>query len=216
MSGGNQKTRIDFPTDLVRGPIPGEHLFEVFKSEMVKENVFRLMFGSLGERIFTTEQPNLNETILPALILQWRSETFQSNNCYLTGSVSAWIILPTRLKGDYNSLRKVGSIFQRWTAGAMSLFDKVPGLTMFGFGAEYNYDGLVSTSALSAPAIQITLPVKFDLQLMRLQAPYDPTAPLDDSDVGFVEQYLLEVKDGKDQEVIFQQGVLITTGETNI
>jgi hypothetical protein len=216
MTGGNQKDRVEYPLSQVTGPTPGENLFEAFKAEMIKENVFQLMFGTCGERIYTSSHPNLNESILPALLMSWRSETFKSNNVYLDGVVDAWIILPVQLKGNYNALRRVGSIFQRWMSGGMMLFDKIPGLTMFGFGSDYNYAGLATFSGTSAPAIQISLPFRFDLQLMRLQSVFDPAQPLDDSDVGFIESILLEVINGETNEVIVQEGPILGNGSASI
>ena len=213
MIPGNQSSRVEFPLSLVKGPLPGERLLHVFKEEIAKERVFQLMFGDHGERIFVSEEPNLNETILPAIILNWGSETFMSNDTTIEGTVSGYIVMPVRLKGDTNSLRRVGSIVQRWMSGSMSLFDKVPGLTKFGFNAQFNFQNLAALDGFKAPVIEITLPYRFDLQLMRLESIFDPNAPLDDADVGFVEQYILEVIDGETKESL--EGVVIETGQVN-
>ena len=213
MIAGNQGSKIEFPLSLIRGPLPGSDLFAAFKSEMIKERIFQLMFGEKGERIFVNEKPNLNESILPCVISSWQSETFMSNNTTIEGTVQALICLPTRLRGDENALRRVGSIIQRWMSGGMSLFDKVPGLTKFGFNSEYNYGNLPVADGFSVPVIEITIPYRFDLQLMRLESIFDPNAPLDDADVGFIEKFILEVIDGETQAQL--EGVVVETGQAN-
>ena len=107
-------------------------------------------------------------------------------------------------------------MLQRWMSGAMSLFDdRNPGLTAFGHGMEFNYDGLAKFDGFSAPAIQVSIPFRFDLQLMRLQSPYDPNAPLDQSDIGWIESMSLGIKDSETENFLIQQEVLSVTGQTN-
>jgi hypothetical protein len=212
---GNQDKRVETPIELTTGPLPGEKLLESFKFAIAKENVFQIMFGLAGERIFVSERPDLNETILPAMILSWKNDNFKTNNNYLDGAVDCLLCLPTRLSGNYNALRRVASMIQRWMGGSMNLWAQNPGLTKFGYDAEYDYSGdLTSLSGFQCPVIQITFPFRFDLQLMRLQVPgFDPNRPLDSSDVGFLESIQLNVIKTDDNSIL--QEVLVETGETN-
>lgn len=213
MIASNQDARVEFPLTLVKGPLPGEALFESFKKEMLRERIFQLMFGDCGERIFTGEKPNLNQTILPCLMMSWKQETFMSNNTTIEGEVGAMIMLPVRLRGDENALRRIASIVQRWMSGSMRLWEMVPGLTAFGFNSQYNYGNLQVSDGFSVPVIDITLPYRFDLQLMRLESIFDPNAPLDDADVGFIEKFILEVIDGETKTQL--EGVVVETGQIN-
>jgi hypothetical protein len=214
MSMGNQDARVDKPISLVTGPLVGSELLESFKQELITENVFQIMFGIKGERIFHEEIPNLNETILPAMLLSWKSETFNSNNTYFQGFINGWIVLPVKLEGNYNSLRRVASMVQRFMGGAMKIFARVPGLTEFGYGTEFNYDGLARFDGLAAPVIQMNIPFKFDLQLLRLDvAGFDPSAPLDASDEGFVTANIIDFINAENSTLLDE--VISETGQTN-
>lgn len=213
----NQKSRVDQPGAMVTGPLAGEGLLENFKAEIIKESVFAIMFGENGERIFTQTPPSLNETILPCMVLSWKSEIFNSNDTYQDGFVTANLMMPVKLIGDYNALRRTALMIQRWMGGTMSLFgDSNPGLIKFGYGTDFNYEGLAKADGLSCPVIQMNIPYRFDLMLMSVQVDgFDPNLPLDDSDVGFVEQILLKVFDQETDNILLQQGVLVETGQTN-
>ena len=191
--GGNQKTRVDFPIDLVQGTVVGANLLQSLKDDLILENVFRLMFGSNGERIFINDLPSLNETILPCLMVRWKQETFRSNNTYLDGSIGFELVLPVKLKGDFNALRRAATIFQRWLSGAANLYPQNKGLIMFGFESNWNYEGLAKFDGITAPAIVANIPFRFDLALLREE--FDPTQPLDESDIGFIESITLTVFD---------------------
>lgn len=210
---GNLESKVNYPAGLVQGPLVGENLLDAFKHELITESVLQLMFGSDGCRIFTKDRPSLNESILPALMLTWKQETFNSGDSYFEGMIDGLIVLPTKIGGNFNHLRRVGSIFQRFMGGRMNLFSKVPGLVKFGYGTTFNYDGLIRMDGLTAPVIQITIPFKFDLQLVRLQSPFDPQAPLDQSDIGFVERYILDIKNSDTGDLL--EEVTVVTGQTN-
>lgn len=219
---GNKQDRVDLPIKQISGPLVGEDLLNNFKKELIKERVLQAMFGISGERVFITDHPNLNESIVPAFMLDWKQEVFNSNDTYFEGSVSAMVILPTQLSGDTNGLRRVGSIIQRWMGGPMDLFKPtsdsfVPGLVKFGYGSTYDYSGLADYSGVKFPVIQITIPFKFDLQLLRLQIDgFDPSQSLDDSDMGFLESIGLIVYETENNTVIFNEGIISATGQTNI
>jgi hypothetical protein len=220
MSGSNFQTRVQSAIDQVGGRLIGDNLLAAFKAEMLRENVFQTMFGTNGDRIFIDKIPNWNETILPGLILGWKTETYHNRDTYFTGTVTALVALPVQFSGDYNNLRRVGNMIQRWMGAQMQLFDgenKVPGLTQFGYGAEFNYEGMAVMNGFSAPAIQISLPFKFDLQLLAQdQDGVDFAGPLDAADLGFIEQVILEVHEAEHDKVLFQEGVLVETGQVNI
>ena len=217
MSGGNLNTRVNRPLEDVTGPIIGQNLLQAFKDAIIKEKIFQAMFGVNGERIFITERPNINETILPALLLGWKSETYNSYDSYFQGLIDCWVVLPVRLEGDYNSLRRVGAILQRWMGGKQfNIFEEVPGLIEFGYGSEFNYEGLARFDGFSAPFIQISIPFKFDLQLLSIMLPgFDPLAPLDDSDLGWIEANFTKYVDSETGDVLIQEGILDETGQTN-
>lgn len=206
---GNRAGRVDLPIDKVTGPIFGKGLLETFKLEVAKEAVFQAMFGPLGERVFVAEMPNVNETILPAIELAWKRETFKSVNTYLDGQVVGRIYLPTQLKGDYNSMRRVASIFQRWLSTRFKPFTypENKGLTMFGFGTEFDYTGLATFNGLSCPVIQMTLPFRYDLALLR--GDYDPNLPLDNSDLGFIKEVLFNIFNEENKQALTSQRATI-------
>lgn len=218
---GNKSERIDRPLQYVQGHLVGEDLLANIKKELIKERVLQAMFGLSGERVFITDHPNLNETIVPAFMMDWRQETYNSNRTYFEGTISAMIILPTQLSGDTNGLRKVGSIIQRWMGGGMQLFDKksdswVPGLTAIGYGSTFDYSGLAEFSGLKFPTIQITIPFTFDLEQLRIQNQgFDPNQPLDESDLGFLESVGLAIFDSEANTEIIKQGVVVVTGQSN-
>lgn len=209
---GNQTSRVDNAVSQVQAPLPGADLFLKFKSEMIRQVVFTTMFGGSGERIYIDKMPNLNDTILPCMLLAWKSETFSNVDTYFEGFVSMAIVLPVRLSGDYNALRRVGNMIQRFMGGTMNLFsgtNQVLGLTQFGFGADYNYEGLAEFDGLTCPVININLPFKFDLQLMQIQLPgFDLTGPLDQGDLGFVQEYHLTVIKDDNTSVLIPDGIL--------
>jgi hypothetical protein len=217
---GNLENRVNAPLSLAQGPLVGDQLMSSFKDEMIKERVFRQMFGEEGQHIFTDRDrtPNMNETILPALLLSWRQETFRSNNVYLDGTIDATLCLPTMLDGQVNNLRRVASMIQRWMSGSMNLWDKNPGLIRFGYESEFDYGGMAAFGdGFKCPAIQIKIPFRYDLALMRITADsFDPTAPLDAADLLWVEKYLIKVIDGNSNTELIPQGVLSVTGETNV
>ena len=209
----NQRTRVDEPLSVVTGPLVGESLLDNFKNEIIKERLFQVMFGTLGERVFVKTHPNLNEEILPALLLDWKQETYNSSRTMFEGTISAMLAMPVRLEGDTNALRRVGSLIQRWMSGGMTLMDSagenfVPGLVKFGYGALYDYSGLAQFSGLSVPVIQINIPFSFDLELLRLLTPdTDFEAPLDDSDVSWLTDTLVQFVDTDTTTIITKEEI---------
>lgn len=204
----NQNDRVDFPIDLVQGPIPGSTLLETFKTAIIQERVFKLMFGDQGERIFIKDLPSLNETILPCIMAYWRQDQYKSNTTYLEGSIKLEIILPVRLRGDFNSLRRVATIFQRWLgSGNHDLYSSNKGLIGFGFDSSWNYESLAKLDAVAAPAIVANLPFRFDLALLRND--YDPTMPLDESDLEFIEGVTATIFDEETERTLTVQEATI-------
>jgi hypothetical protein len=216
MSAGNFEARVSRAFNHATGPLIGEKLLAEFKNEIIKEKIFQIMFDEDGSRIFIDKMPNWNETILPAIAMSWKSETFNSFDTYFEGSIDAMIALPVKLEGDYNSIRRVGSLFQRFMGGSMNLFDKIPGLTMFGYGSDYNYEGLAKFDGFQVPCIQIRIPFKFDLQRLQLDVPeFDPFAPIDESDVGWIEEHVVAIINEQGNEFNSTE-TKITTGEVNV
>lgn len=202
---GNRDTRVNPAVTAVQGPLIGSNLLEAFKNQIKAQAVFKTMFGPNGERVYVNGMPSINESVLPALILGWASETFRSLNVYFDGQISALLVLPTQLTGDYNAQRRVASVFQRFIAGPLDLLEEVPGLIRFGVESTFEYQGLARFGGFDAPTIIMTLPFRFDLQLMRLGSDYDPAADLDKADLDFIEGLLLEVKNDDGTELTSQE-----------
>lgn len=198
----NLQNRIKSPKSDVVGVLVGENLLDVFKSEMIKERVFQRMFGTGGERIYINEMPNVNETITPFVLASWSKERFNSIDTYFEGNIDVSIVLPTQIKGDYNALRHVGAMFQRWIGTTMNCFDKVLGLIEFGANSDYDYNGLAVFSGANCPVIKINMPFKFDLQKishgMSDEYGFDPLSSLDDAQNDVIlERYGLIVVDAE-------------------
>jgi hypothetical protein len=212
-SAGNLSSRVKRAILTTTGIIPGADLFAIFKSEIQNEPVMRTLFGESCERVFHDKKPNLNETILPCLLLAWKNETFTSNDTYLEGSIEAAICLPVMLTGNFNELRQVGQIFQRFMGGRVSMFDKVPGLVRFGVGMAFDYTNLAEFDGLTCPVITIQIPFRFDLQLLRIQRPeFDPSAPLDAEDLGWAESFRARFFNAENNDTLIDEGVLLETG----
>lgn len=204
----NRTNRVDVPLETVTGPIFGSALLSTLKSEIIKEPVLQTMFGTDGNRVFIEDLPSLNESIVPCIMARWRQDQYRSNNTYLDGSILAEIVLPTRLIGDFNSLRRVGSIFQRWLGSRCNLFayPENKGLVLFGFESTFNYEGLAVANGVKCPAIQVNIPFRFDLALLR--GDYDPELPLDKSDIGFIKSLGLKVFNEENNQTLIAEGDL--------
>jgi len=213
---GNNENRVENSYANVSGILVGENLIKELKNEMMKEKVFQIMFGGeKGSRIYDNYYPNINETILPFALVEWKKENFKSFNVYFEGTISMTIALPVNLDKKIGHKRKVGLIFQRFLGGPLNLFDKVPGLISFGYGTDFNYEGVAKMDGFSAPAIQLTIPFKFDLQKLRADNEgFDPFASLDEADVGELEGMVLDIFKSEDNESL-NVGVQIETGQTN-
>lgn len=216
MSGGNFETRVKQAVDITTGPLPGSGLLQAFKQELVLDPVMKVLFGNNGERIFIDKMPNLNESIVPCLFLSWKSEIFMSGDTYLEGTVDAALILPTKLMGNFNELRNVAQIFQRFIGGTMNIFPLVPGLVRFGFNSNFDYGGLAAFDGFTCPLIQVSIPYRFDLQLLRIQMPdFDPTAALNEADLGWIEEFRGRYFNSENNETLIAEGVILETGQEN-
>lgn len=189
MINGNLENKVKQPLSEVTGILVGQNLLEVIKSEMLTESVFQKMFGVDGEHIFINSYPNINETITPSILLSWKNDRPESLNAYLMGDIEMSIILPTQLKGDYNALRSVGALFQRWMMSNRTVLNKVLGLLELGVESTFDYTGLAVFSGNYCPVIKATLPFKFDMQKLIQAGAYDPDEPLDSQ---FTDDILLE------------------------
>ena len=217
----NQIERVENAISEVQGPLIGSNLLQSFKDQMLKQEVFRIMFGGSAEcadRIYVRKMPNVNESIVPFLILSWQSDTFRSFNQYFDGTIKGLLALPAHIQGDYNAQRRVGNMIQRFMGGPMKMFDPAvnPGLIEFGIGTQFVYDGLANFSGIQLPVIQMTIPFKFDLQQLRIQSPgFDPFSDLDEADLLWVEKYSASYIDGNDKKVLIEEGAILDTGQNN-
>jgi len=215
---GNLNDRVVVPVGQIVGGLVGSNLLAQLKSDMVLQNVFKTMFGTSGERIFIAETPSYNETIFPMIEFYMSRETFQSFDTLITGSIMGRIILPVQMltKTDTNFQRALAAAFMRFlNSKKHSLFANVAGLIEFGANAEWVYDRMFVYTGVTAPAIDFTLPFKFDMQRYRLAKPeIDLDGDLDAALFGWVESYSLGVS-SDDGEVLIPEGVISVTGQTN-
>lgn len=175
----NLGSRVESPIDAVTGILVGDNLLSEIKKSMIQEDVFIKMYGSSGERIFINEIPNMNETITPCVLLAWKTESYSTFDAYFEGQLDCKLILPTQMRGDYNALRRVGALFQRFIGTRMNLFSSVLGLIELGVDSTFDYTNLAVFSGMSCPVIQVSIPYKFDMQKIIMAGGYDPSAALD-------------------------------------
>jgi len=218
----NQETRVDAPINLVEGPLIGRNLMKAFKDQLILQKVFREMFGDSGERIFFHQMPNINETIVPVLVMRWGSDKFKSIDTYFEGTIDCAIGLPARVDGDVNALRQVGNMFERFMGGPMKMFDPTinPGLIKFGVDTEFKYGGIFNLSGIQLPAIEFTIPFVFDMVRVGIDDPnFDFFADLDAANLPNTEEYDVTIQPTDPSLVVvspsIDQGVAIVTGQTN-
>lgn len=216
---GNEDTRVKVPIALVTGGLVGSNLLSQLKADMINQNVFKAMFGNTGERIFVAEVPSYNETIFPLIEFYWGNEIYQDGDCYLTGNIKGRIILPSKLgtKTDINFQRAVANCIQRFLGSKKhNLFAQVKGLTEFGWNSEWLFDRLLPISAgLVVPAIDFTLPFKFDMTwLRRNQEDVDFDGDLDAALVGWLESIFIQVSD-ENGDVLIVEGLISETDQEN-
>jgi len=214
----NFSDRVLAPLALITGGLVGADMLSRLKADMIGQRVFQAMFGSQGERIFVDEVPSYNETIFPLIEFYWNNESVQSQDTFLTGTIKGRIILPSKLesKSDINIQRGIAAAFARFIGSAKcNVIPNVAGLIEFGVNIEFRYDRLFLMQGLTAPAIDFTIPFKFDLHWLAQTHPeVDLSDDLDAALVGWVESYSIKVLDDN-QDVIIPEGVLYVTGQTN-
>lgn len=215
----NQEARVEAPIAITEGRLIGSNLMDSFKDQLLKQKVFREMFGDGGERIFYKKMPNVNESIVPMLVMRWATDKFKSVDTYFEGTIDCAIGLPTRVDGDVNALRQVANLFQRFIGGPMQMFDpKInPGLIKFGYDTEFKYGGMFKLDGVSLPAIEFTLNFVIDLQKLNIDDPsFDYFADLDTANLPWIESYSLSiVANNADKTILIPQGVFSETGKTN-
>jgi hypothetical protein len=212
----NYKDGVDKPLDRITGPLVGENLLSALKDAMLTQAVFKLMFGKTGEKIYTDKVPSYNDTNLPLIEFMWNGDHYENYDVYQTGTISGRIVLPVKLKGDYNALRRIALAFQRFLGSrACYLFDVVPGLIEFAAGIDFQYDKLLQCDGLTAPVIPFTFPVKFDLHLFAQKNPdIDLLGDLDADPIGWVTAYGFQVV-SDEGTVLTAAPPLLSTGQTN-
>lgn len=164
----NTEQRVVAALNIVQGPLIADNLLTELKVGLLKEQVFKTLYGNLGERIFVAQVPNYNQTITPFLEFYWGRDTYTNFDIYFGGTINGRIGLPAKLRGDTNQQRRVATALQRFF-GAKSCSDmlhpQVPGLIEFGIGTNFEYDRLLDIDGLKIPVISFIIPYKIDLHL---------------------------------------------------
>jgi hypothetical protein len=206
---GNLADRIQTPISTITGGLVGDNLLCQLVEDMTAQPVFQAMFGANGERIFVTQRASQNETITPFLEMTFQTESVQSANTYLSGSIGGLLALPTKFNGDVNFQRSVAAAIVRFlNSDQHHLFQKVYGLIEFGVNATFSYDRMVDYGGTVLPSIEIKFPFKFDLYLLKQQRPsIDFTANLDAAIIGMLESVSVGVVDDNNN-VLIATGVL--------
>lgn len=155
------------------GGTPGDNLLVEFKKCMMKEVVFRTLFGQNGERIFIDKTFSLNTQIIPLIELRWKRDSQQSQETYLNGTIEGRMIFPGSLiGGDFNKKRMIALMFLRLlNSDYFDLWDRVDGLIMFGENASVDYSVAFTVGTKSLPGILINIPYQIDVHLWRLAHP---------------------------------------------
>ena len=167
----NTEQRVEAALDLIQGPLIADNLLEELKKALLNEQVFKVMFGNLGERIFIEKMPNYNQTITPFIEFYWGRDTYTNHDVHFNGTLVGRIGLPAKLHGDSNKQRRLATALQIFF-GTKSCSDMatptVPGLIEFGVGSTFDYDRLLDIDGLKIPVIAFTIPYKIDLRLYEL------------------------------------------------
>jgi hypothetical protein len=213
----NFEDRVEQPLALIQSPLVGANLLAAFKEKLTAQKVWQSMFGKDGERIFFDEIPNYNDTIFPLLELWWEAETYQSKNTRQSGSLVGRIALPVKLRGDkavdHNDMRRVALAIQRFIGSdKCNLFSAVPGLIEFGLNTTFQYMRLFQQGAIQVPAIEMRVPVLFDLRLyQRLVPEAEVEGDLDAELLPIVSSYTIQPVD-EEQADIDGSATVVTTG----
>lgn len=200
--------------DEIKTESPGQFLLERFKEELLKSAFFRKLFGEKGEQIWVNEEKALNDSTMPVLRLRYQNDTYTNSDTVTSGAIDGVVIFPAILKGKTDIFRRLGITIQRWLGTNHKMFDAVPGLTMFGRGSTYRYDGLAVYSGTQYPAMPFTLPFEIDNHLFSEMCPeVDLDAPIDSDPLGFIRSYMLEIKSEETGKILTQSQVITGTGK---
>lgn len=203
--GTEQQRLVDSLSGLV-GALPGDQLLEAFRASLLTENVFKTLFGNTGERIFTNTQSNVNTKIVPMLEMRWKQDSMKSHDTYLNGKIEGRMLFPISFKDDFNLKRKIALLMMRFIGSdRFDLWERVPGLIMFGEDMSANYSVAFNVSGSSLPGILLDFPYRLDLVRWRNAYPEIDSEELLDGEEFSVETYDLEMtveKDGTFETVI--------------
>jgi hypothetical protein len=217
---GNHDTRTVQALNLNNGHLIAGNIMEAIKECMLLDEVMKTLFAQDGSRIFISDVPSYNETIVPLFEMYYQKETFRSNTAYFDGTLLARIVLPTSVQGKLQEMRRVGAIFQRFLGSSYfnaNIFPKVPGLISLGYESEFSYDKVLQMTGFALPFIEIILPFRIDmLKLQNDDTSYDIDGPLDSDEIGWIESHLIKLAAEDDnQQVVTEIEVLSETGQTN-
>ena len=206
---GNTQERVVNSVDLIMGVLAGVDMLEALREGMLKQRVFRSMFGrgdtdeargiAENSHIFVNEVASKDESKLPLMEIQFDNEVVEGADLRQRGFLTARVLFPNNLTAKYKVYRTVAMAISRWFASQKAVDDflrKVPGLTECGENLEFTYDAVFKHGGLTCPALLIRIPFVIDLQRMRVEdGCTDLNADLDAKLLKEIESYFIEITD---------------------
>lgn len=167
MDSSAYKKRVTDSVKKIKFPLPAENLLFCIKDEMSKDSVMTALFGKKGNRIHVDKLPVYVANNLPLIEFYWNSETFPGSLDVLhSGTIEGRIVLPAKLVGDFNTMRKIALLFELWIQNqCSSIFRKIPELTEIGVPTTFQYNRILQAKdGFKVPFIPFTMGFLVDLQ----------------------------------------------------
>jgi|GEM_PF-5009168 len=207
--------RIDDALISLTGSLPTDQLLESIKILMLEEPLFKLLFGEDGDRINVSkvEPKSLNAT--PYIQMRTTTETYESCNTFLRGTIDTRIMLPVSFGADFLKKKRLAHVFYRFFTGDRfrEIYSMVAGFEGFK-NVRFNYNAMFMVGRDRFPAITMSLP--FDLNLYRWKLAnrdIDFSEPLD-GELNITTSYELEgYLDIETKEIIYNDTIDIEEPE---
>ncbi len=197
--------RINQVFNSLAGGLPTDQLLESIKSIMLQEPLFQILFDETGSRINIDEVEPKVLTHTPYIQLRTASETYESSNTFLTGSIDTRILLPVSFSGDFLKKKRLAHVFYRFFISDKfrEIFTMVAGFEGFN-NIRFNYNAMFIVGRDRIPAIVMTLPFSLNLYRWKLEnREIDYTEPLD-GELNDITSYELEgYLDNETEEIIY-------------
>lgn len=201
----SNQARIDTEIGKITSLLPANNLPECIREEMKKEPIFQTIFGPNMERVKVNEVTSYNDSALPLLEMNWKSDRPSAGLGRATGSLDCRFIFPNNLSGLFNVHRKVIMAWLQVIENRCSdIFPKVPGLIAVGADPQVQYGQMLLVGAMRLPLVTVDLDFLLDLQRFRSQnEAFDSTGTLDGEVFGYVEFYK-SLFGNEDKEVLIE------------